>query len=63
MNQLGNLAIICARRSNVLMKILDGEATVCVGTGPGRQQLSAGWNDNTAGLHFILIQIYERCVH
>jgi len=31
MKQLGNLAIVCARRSNVLLQMLNGRVMVFVG--------------------------------
>ena len=34
MKQLGNLAIVCAKRPEVLMQIYGGEVAVHVGTGP-----------------------------
>jgi short-subunit dehydrogenase involved in D-alanine esterification of teichoic acids len=46
MNQLGNLAIVCARRANVLLQILDGNATLCVGDGPERKSFVADRRDN-----------------
>lgn len=46
MNQLGNLAIICAQRPRVLMQIQDGEVFVHVGDGPERAVLHTAWNNN-----------------
>ena len=46
MKQLGNLAIICTRRSGVLLHILNGKATVCVGTGPDRKSYTSNWDDD-----------------
>ena len=44
MKQLGNLAIICARRSNVLLQILNGSATVFVGQGSNRRSITVDWS-------------------
>jgi len=46
MKQLGNLAIICALRSGVLLQILDGKATIHTGTGSGRRSLTVDWDDD-----------------
>ena len=46
MKQLGNLAIICARRQSVLLQIQDGMVSVFVGAGPGRDVLSARWDND-----------------
>ena len=35
MKQLGNLAMVCAQRPEVLMQIYDGEVSVHVGSGCG----------------------------
>jgi len=46
MKQLGNLAVICAQRTNVLLQILSGKATVFVGSGPGRKSITVNWDDD-----------------
>lgn len=46
MKQLGNLAIVCARRKNVLFQLLNGVVTVYVGESPNRISLSANWDDD-----------------
>lgn len=46
MKQLGNLAIVCAKRSNVLLQILDGKATVHVGMGTERKSYVSDWDDD-----------------
>ena len=46
MKQLGNLAIVCARRRDVLLQILNGNATVFIGSGPERATLSTKWDDD-----------------
>ena len=47
MKQLGNLAIACAQRPEVLMQLHDGKITVFVGTGPERAALHTTWNNDT----------------
>jgi len=47
MKQLGNLAIVCARRPEILLQIHSGEVSVHVGEGPRRETLHAGWEDDT----------------
>lgn len=46
MKQLGNLAIVCAQRSDVLLQILNGNATVFVGSGPDRKSITTDWGDD-----------------
>lgn len=46
MKQLGNLAIICARRQSVLLQIQDGMVSVFVGAGPDRAVLSTRWDND-----------------
>jgi len=46
MKQLGNLALICARRRDALLQVSNGRATVFVGTGPDRCAIAAEWNDD-----------------
>lgn len=46
MKQLGNLAIVCAKRPDVLMQIYSGTVSVHVGTGPERETLSIAWDDD-----------------
>ena len=46
MKQLGNLAIVCAKRRTVLLQILNGPAIVYVGRGPERQLMYAAWDDD-----------------
>lgn len=46
MKELGNLAIVCARRPDVLMQIYDGTVTVHVGAGHERAALHSAWNDD-----------------
>ena len=53
MKQLGNLAIICARRPEVLMQLYGGTVSVFVGAGPERAALSAPWDDDSKISHII----------
>ena len=46
MKQLGNLAIVCARRKNTLLQIQGGSVAVFVGEGPHRAALAARWDDD-----------------
>lgn len=46
MKQLGNLAMVCARRPEVLMQLHNGQAAVYVGAGPDRAVLTAPWDDD-----------------
>ena len=39
MKQLGNLALVCARRPELLMQLYDGRVSVHVGAGPDRATL------------------------
>lgn len=46
MKQLGNLALVCAQRPEVLMQVYDGMVSVHVGVGPNRSTLRAPWHDD-----------------
>ena len=46
MNQLGNLALVCARRPELLLQLYDGRVTIHVGQGPDRAVLCAAWDDD-----------------
>ena len=46
MKQLGNLAVVCAERSEVLMQLHSGQVSVYVGAGPERTGLHAAWDDD-----------------
>ncbi|MBR4474397.1 MAG: hypothetical protein IKS55_12255 [Oscillospiraceae bacterium] len=46
MKQLGNLAVVCAQRPELLLLLNGGVVTVCVGAGPERRALAARWNDD-----------------
>lgn len=47
MKQLGNLAVVCAQRPDVLMQIYSSEVSVHVGEGPERAVFSTKWDDET----------------
>lgn len=53
MNQLGNLALVCARRPEVLLQLYDGRVTIHVGQGPDRAVLCAAWDDDAQICHII----------
>ena len=46
MKQLGNLALVCARRPEVLLQLYNGQVTVHVGQGLERAMLCAAWDDD-----------------
>lgn len=46
MKQLGNLAIVCAKRRDVLFQVLNGIATVHIGHGPSKAAMCADWDDD-----------------
>ena len=48
MKQLGNLAVVCAVRKDVLMQIHNGIVSVHYGTGPTRETAMAKWDDDNA---------------
>lgn len=48
MKQLGNLAMVCARRPEVMMQIHENRVSVFVGVGPGRAVMTSTWDDDTA---------------
>ena len=56
MKQLGNLAIVCAQRPEVLMQIHGGIVTVHVGCGPERASLHTAWDDD-AGVSCIVHEL------
>ncbi len=47
MYQLGNLALVCAKKDNVDLRVCDGQVTVHIGFGEGHPVLSAPWDDNS----------------
>lgn len=48
MKQLGNLAIVCAQRSDVQLQIKDGTVTVLVGTIRPKPMYLLAWDDDNA---------------
>ncbi len=48
MKQLGNLAVVCAERKDVLMQIHNGIVSVHYGAGPTRETATARWDDDKA---------------
>lgn len=48
MKQLGNLAVVCASRSDVLMQLYEGIVSVYIGTGPCRSSIAVKWDDDHA---------------
>ncbi len=48
MKQLGNLAVVCANKENVLLQIQNGEVCVHYGEGPERVTVTAKWDDDEA---------------
>ena len=53
MKQLGNLAVVCAQRPDVLMQIYGSEVSVHTGEGPERAVFSTKWDDDEAIQHII----------
>lgn len=47
MKQLGNLAMVCARRPEVMMQLHEGKVSVYVGAGPERAVMGCAWDDDT----------------
>lgn len=56
MKELGNLAVVCARRPDVLMQIYDGTVTVHMGAGHERETLHSAW-DNDAEIRRIVSEL------
>lgn len=56
MKQLGNLALVCAKRLSTLLQIQDGMVSVYVGFGPDRNVLTARW-DNDAEIERIIREL------
>ncbi len=53
MKQLGNLALICAKRKDTLLQMTAGTVVVHLGTMPKLSTLSASWDDDEAILAII----------
>ena len=48
MKQLGNLAVVCAKKKDVLLQIHNGVVSVHYGAGPTRDSATAKWDDDEA---------------
>lgn len=48
MKQLGNLAVVCAAKKDVLLQIHNGVVSVHYGEGPTRETATAKWDDDEA---------------
>ena len=46
MKQLGNLAVVCAAKGDVLLQIHNGIVSVHYGEGPTRETATAKWDDD-----------------
>ena len=46
MKQIGNLAVVCAKRPDVLLQVYDGMVSVYVNFGPERTYMMAAWDDD-----------------
>ena len=46
MKQIGNLAVVCAQRTDALMQIDGSELRVHAGLGPARDVRTAKWDDD-----------------
>ena len=56
MKQLGNLAIVCAQRPEVMMQLHGGKVSVFVGAGPDRAVMDSTW-DNDAEISRIVHEL------
>jgi len=48
MKELGNLAVVCAKRKGMLLQIYDGAISVHIETEVGRKVVVASWDDDAA---------------
>ena len=48
MKQLGNLAVVCATKKDVLLQIHNGVVSVHYGSGPTRETATVKWDDDVA---------------
>ena len=48
MKQLGNLAVVCAGKKDVLLQIHNGVVSVHYGEGPTRETATTRWDDDEA---------------
>lgn len=56
MKQLGNLAMVCAQRPEVMMQLHGGKVSVFVGAGPERAVMDSPW-DNDAEISRIVYEL------
>lgn len=54
MKQLGNLALVCAKRRDTLMQVLDGSVTIHVGHEPDKSSFTMDWHDDARIFELIL---------
>lgn len=48
MKQLGNLAIVCAQRDDIRLRIQHQRVNILIGTGYPKAALSVSWDDDAA---------------
>ncbi|WP_148509909.1 hypothetical protein [Hungatella hathewayi] len=46
MKQLGNLAVVCAQRPDVLLQIQGSVVSLHVGTGPQKRSIALAWDND-----------------
>ena len=56
MKELGNLAILCAQRTEVQMQVQNGQVSVCIDAEPARVTLHTQW-DNDAEIEHIIHEL------
>lgn len=56
MKQLGNLAMVCAKRPELLMTLHEGRVTVFAGAGPDRAVMCCAW-DNDAEINRMVYEL------
>ena len=61
MKQLGNLAMVCAQRPEVLMMLYGGEVAVHVFDGPERTVMNCAWDNDTEISRIIHELNFGRC--
>lgn len=52
MKQLGNLAMVCAKRSDVLLQIQSGTVCFSIGMGTQMESISLAWDDDEKSKHW-----------
>ena len=48
LKQLGNLAIVCAQRPDMLLILMDGKVSIHEAGGYGQEAMEAPWDDDAA---------------